>query len=209
MVRLIKIIVGILLALNMTVLVLFFMPASSMLRGLDYSHSQSTYVYVPLNAISTDAKKIFWQTAGDAFFDPKNFSIDVAIPLIWQDPFKRKSQKRFNQAQSQLIDYLLNYGSQESWWQKLQATFLVVKLNKFFKPDKIFEVYLNMLPVGQNVYGIGDASRQYFEKLPTELTREEAAYLVALSQFGSHYDPWRDPPRVQEIQREIIKKLQD
>ncbi len=46
--------------------------------------------------------------------------------------------------------------------------------------ERMFEVYLNVIEWGPNVYGIGEASRFYFSKSPDELTLSESIFLSSL-----------------------------
>jgi len=44
----------------------------------------------------------------------------------------------------------------------------------------MFEVYLNIVELGPMIYGVKDASRFYFNKLPSELTLAESIFLASL-----------------------------
>jgi len=44
----------------------------------------------------------------------------------------------------------------------------------------MLEVYFNIIEWGPNVYGIGEASRFYFQKSPSELTFNECLYLARI-----------------------------
>lgn len=46
--------------------------------------------------------------------------------------------------------------------------------------SRMFEVYLNLIEWGPNVFGIGEASRFYFAKPPIALTRDESIYLASI-----------------------------
>jgi membrane peptidoglycan carboxypeptidase len=42
----------------------------------------------------------------------------------------------------------------------------------------MLEVYFNIIEMGQNVYGIGEASRHYFGKTPAELPLVKVSFLA-------------------------------
>jgi membrane peptidoglycan carboxypeptidase len=44
----------------------------------------------------------------------------------------------------------------------------------------MLEVYFNIIEWGPNVYGIGEASRFYFQKSPSELTFNECLFLARI-----------------------------
>jgi membrane peptidoglycan carboxypeptidase len=46
--------------------------------------------------------------------------------------------------------------------------------------ERMLEVYLNVIEWGPNVYGIGEASRFYFNKTPAELTLQESVFLAGI-----------------------------
>lgn len=58
---------------------------------------------------------------------------------------------------------------------------------KYTKTD-ILEVYLNVVPMGENIYGVTAASRIYFGKEPSELTPAEAATLIGITNAPTAYN---------------------
>jgi membrane peptidoglycan carboxypeptidase len=44
----------------------------------------------------------------------------------------------------------------------------------------MFEVYLNIIELGPNIYGASEASRFYFDKKPSELTLPESIFISSL-----------------------------
>ncbi|MCX6351823.1 MAG: transglycosylase domain-containing protein [Bacteroidetes bacterium] len=63
--------------------------------------------------------------------------------------------------------------------RKLEEALMVWLLNdqKICGKRRMLEVYLNIIEWGPNVYGIGEASRYYFKKHPSNLTMEECLFL--------------------------------
>ena len=45
---------------------------------------------------------------------------------------------------------------------------------------RMFEVYFNIIEWGPNVYGIGEASRFYFQKSPADLNLKESLFLASI-----------------------------
>ena len=66
--------------------------------------------------------------------------------------------------------------------RKLEEILLVYILenNYIVSKERMFEVYLNLIEWGPNVYGIGEASQFYFQKSANELTLNEALYLASI-----------------------------
>jgi hypothetical protein len=54
----------------------------------------------------------------------------------------------------------------------------LIENNRLISKQRMLEVYFNIIEMGQNVYGIGEASRHYFGKSPSELTIGEGIFLA-------------------------------
>jgi hypothetical protein len=56
----------------------------------------------------------------------------------------------------------------------------LIENNRLSSKNRMLEVYFNIIEWGNNVYGIGEASRYYFEKTPAELNLGESIYLASI-----------------------------
>lgn len=63
--------------------------------------------------------------------------------------------------------------------RKVQELFLAWHLEKSLSKDRIMEIYLNIIEFGPGIYGIGHASRHFFDKDAQNLSLTEAAYLAS------------------------------
>jgi monofunctional biosynthetic peptidoglycan transglycosylase len=73
---------------------------------------------------------------------------------------------------------------------------------------RILEIYLNIVELGPGVYGVGAASRHYFNKRPADLTDSEAALLAAVLPNPSQLNAAAPSPYVRERQKWIIGQMQ-
>ncbi len=60
----------------------------------------------------------------------------------------------------------------------LEAYFTVL-IELLWSKERILEVYLNIIEMGDMIFGVGAASQIYFKKHPSKLTRSQAALLTA------------------------------
>ena len=67
---------------------------------------------------------------------------------------------------------------------------LSIEIEAKFSKEDILKLYLNEIPYGRNAYGIEAASRAYFGKAAAELSLAESAYLAALPQAPTYYNPY-------------------
>ena len=90
--------------------------------------------------------------------------------------------------------------------RKLREILMACRLETQMEKDDILALYLNRVSFGQNWYGIGRASLQYFGVEAKDLTLAQAAVLAALPQRPSYYSPYGTHVRT-TISREVFEQL--
>jgi penicillin-binding protein 1A len=75
--------------------------------------------------------------------------------------------------------------------RKIKEAILAFRIEKAYSKEKILELYLNQIYLGEGTYGIAAASLEYFDKSVKELNYSEAALLAALPKAPSKYNPFR------------------
>ena len=91
--------------------------------------------------------------------------------------------------------------------RKLTEIFLAQDLTKKYSKEKIMEFYVNTCNYGNGIYGIEGASQAYFNKSANELTLAEAAYLAAIPNRPSYYNPWNDVSNAIPRQKKILHDM--
>jgi penicillin-binding protein 1A len=77
--------------------------------------------------------------------------------------------------------------------QKIKESIIAIKLERNFTKDEIIMLYLNTVPFSDNVYGIRNASKTFFQKEPDRLKPEEAAVMIGMVNAPTLYNPRRNP----------------
>lgn len=77
--------------------------------------------------------------------------------------------------------------------RKVREIFRAINVDKNFSKEQIMEVYLNIIPVGNNVEGVQAAANLYFSKDVSELTLAESASIVCITKNPSKYNPLKNP----------------
>ena len=91
--------------------------------------------------------------------------------------------------------------------RKIKEIILATRIEKSMSKDKILELYLNEIFLGQNSYGIASAADTYFSKSLDELALEEAAYLASLPKAPSNYHPVRQKDRAISRRNFVIREM--
>ncbi|MBE6155595.1 MAG: penicillin-binding protein [Firmicutes bacterium] len=77
----------------------------------------------------------------------------------------------------------------QTWTRKIKEALLTLNLEVHYSKDEILEAYLNTINYGQGNYGISSAAKFYFNKLPSELSLEEALILAGIPKSPNNYNP--------------------
>ncbi len=85
-------------------------------------------------------------------------------------------------------------------------TALEVERNHYTKDD-IMEAYLNLLPLSDNVTGVGAAANYFFGKEVSELTTAECALIAGITNLPAYYDPYDHPDHAKRRQEIILDKM--
>ncbi len=76
-----------------------------------------------------------------------------------------------------------------SWERKVEEIFIAISLEKIYTKDEILEFYINNIYFGNGYYGIEAASQGYFSRSVSELSLSEIAFLCAIVNNPTYYDP--------------------
>lgn len=95
----------------------------------------------------------------------------------------------------------------KSLLRKALEAYLAVRLEQTLDKRRILELYLNVVEWGPGLYGIGEASRHYFDKSPSSLTLGEAALLAAILPNPRGWNPDRAPSIARERQQQLLGRL--
>ena len=89
--------------------------------------------------------------------------------------------------------------------RKIKEAILAFRIERAYSKERIMELYLNQIYLGQGTYGIAAASLEYFDKSVNELEYEEAALLAALPKAPSKYNPYKNK-KIAKIRRNFVLK---
>ncbi len=96
----------------------------------------------------------------------------------------------------------------KTFTRKIKEIILALKLEKALTKDQILTTYLNETPYGGNIYGIEEASRQFFGKTAKEVDLAEAAYLAALPQAPSYFSPFgKHKDKLDDRQKLVLSRM--
>ena len=93
--------------------------------------------------------------------------------------------------------------------RKIKELILASRVEKAMSKEKILELYLNEIFLGQNSYGVAAAAQTYYKKPLSKLSAAEVAYLAALAQRPGTLHPVRDHDDAIDRRNYVLKEMHD
>lgn len=97
----------------------------------------------------------------------------------------------------------------KTFGRKLREILLAIKIEHKLKKDKILELYLNKVFLGNRAYGVEAASEVYYGKHLNELRIDQYAMLAGLPQAPSTLNPIANPIAAQKRRDHVLSRMHD
>jgi len=99
--------------------------------------------------------------------------------------------------------------SEKTFTRKLYEALLAFKIEHSLSKEKILELYINQIYLGQRAYGFAAAAQTYFGKSLDQLNLAEAAMLAGLPKAPSSYNPISSMERAKRRQHYVLGRMKD
>lgn len=176
-------------------------------KGRVYSelYVQKRY-YLPLDKIPDNVKRAFIATEDKSFYH--NIGIDFfGILRAMVKNIISVSISEGGSTISQQLAKNLFLSPERSFNRKIKEVVLAIKLNRNYTKEKILELYLNQIYLGQGSYGVEAASQTYFGKHIWQVNLCEAAVLAGLPKAPSRYNPYNNLELAQERKQVVLYRM--
>ena len=97
--------------------------------------------------------------------------------------------------------------NERTWQRKVEEIYIALELEKKYSKNQILEFYLNNVYFANGHYGIEAASRGYFSVSAKDLDLSHLAYLCAIPNNPSLYDPLVNPQNVIKRRDRILYQM--
>ena len=154
----------------------------------DFSKNEKR-TYIPIEDISENIINATIAIEDHLFFEHSGVRIDAFLRAL----FNNITTQSFSQGGSTITQQVIKnifLTTEKKIERKMKEILLAWKIEKLLEKDKILELYLNTIPYGGVIYGIGEASNSFFGKKPSEITIAEAAYLAAIPNASTYFSPY-------------------
>ena len=162
-------------------------------------------LFVPIESIPDKVINAFLAAEDKNFFSHPGVDAKGILRAIVKN-FKNIAQNKRLEGASTITqqvakNFLLT--NEVSMRRKIKEAILAFRIERAYSKERILELYLNQIYLGQGTYGIAAASLEYFDKSIKELNYSDAALLAALPKAPSKYNPYRFP-EVGKFRRNLV-----
>ncbi|MBA3443693.1 MAG: PBP1A family penicillin-binding protein [Gemmatimonadales bacterium] len=167
---------------------------------------------IPLGDMSPYVKTAFLATEDKRFYSHHGIDWVRVFGAIKTNVFQLRFAEGFSTITMQLARNIWDQdisGTDKSLRRKLREAKVAREIERKYPKDKILEIYLNQIPLGNGAYGVEAASQRYFGKSVRDLNVAEAATLAAIPKAPTRYNPRRNPNLNIQRRNTVLNLLRD
>jgi len=168
-------------------------------------------IFVPYNTIPKKVIHAFLSAEDKNFFSHPGVDAKGIIRAVLRNISNIIYEKRLEGASTITQQVAKNFllSNEVSLNRKIKEAILAFRIERALSKERILELYLNQIYLGQGAYGIASASLEYFDKPISKLDYAEASLLAALPKAPSKYNPFKNIDLAKYRRDLVIKNLYD
>ena len=173
--------------------------------------SSEKRIFVPYNTIPKKVIHAFLSAEDKNFFSHPGVDARGIIRAVLRNISNIIYEKRLEGASTITQQVAKNFllSNEVSLNRKIKEAILAFRIERALSKERILELYLNQIYLGQGAYGIASASLKYFDKPISKLDYAEASLLAALPKAPSKYNPFKNIDLAKRRRDLVIKNLYD
>ncbi len=168
-------------------------------------------LFVPFESIPEKVINSFLSAEDKNFFNHPGVDAKGILSAVIKNLKNISQNKRLEGASTITQQVAKNFllTNEVSMRRKIKEAILAFRIERAYSKERILELYLNQIYLGQGTYGIAAASLEYFDKSIKELSYPDAALLAALPKAPSKYNPYKYPDIGKFRRNLVLKNLRD
>jgi len=173
--------------------------------------SSEKRIFVPFNAIPKKIINAFLAAEDKNFFSHPGVDAKGVMRAIVNNISNVLYSKRLEGASTITQQVAKNFllTNEVSLNRKLKEAILAFRIERVLSKERILELYLNQIYLGEGTYGVASASLEYFDKSINELDYSESALLAALPKAPSKYNPYKNIELAKFRRNLVLRNLLD
>ncbi len=167
-------------------------------------------IFAPFSAIPEQVKRAFIAAEDQNFYTHKGIDPFAIARAALTDLQRIGGARRPIGASTitQQVARNMVLGSDAlNYERKIKEGLLAIRIERVLTKQRILELYLNEIYLGQSAYGVAAAAQTYFNKPLDRLSVGEAAMLAALPKSPSNYNPFRFPEAARSRRDWVLDRM--
>ena len=161
---------------------------------------------LPLSEIPLFAKQLFLESEDKGFYEHRGYDV-AAIARAFAVNMNSDGLSQGASTITQQVVRMRFLSPEKTYERKFKEILYAAELEKQSTKDEILEMYMNEMYFGNQVYGIGAAATYYFSRPLAQLSEAETAFLAAIPNNPSLYDPLKHFDRTKKRQERLLQVL--
>ena len=168
-------------------------------------------LFIPYESIPDKVIDAFLSAEDKNFFNHPGIDAKGILRAVLKNIKNISQNKRLEGASTITQQVAKNFllTNEVSMKRKIKEAILAFRIERAYTKERILELYLNQIYLGQGAYGIAAASLEYFDKPIKELNYSETALLAALPKAPSKYNPYKYPDVAKFRRNLVLQNLED
>lgn len=156
-------------------------------------YAQQRRIFMHVEKIPDIVKNAFLAAEDQNFYDHNGIDLTAVMRAVIVNLKNLGGDRRLVGASTITQQVAKNFllTNEVRFERKIKEAILAMRMEKALSKNRLLELYLNEIFLGQRAYGVAAASLIYFNKSLDELSIDEAAYLAALPKAPNNYHPIR------------------
>ena len=161
--------------------------------------------WVPISEMSKHAPQAVVASEDQTFMKHNGFDFK-SMKKAWESN-KTNNRVRGASTISQQTAKNVFLWPSRSYIRKGFEAYFTVLIEIFWSKERILEVYLNVIEMGEGVYGIQAASQTFFDKDAAKLSKGQAALIAAVLPNPRRWSPARPTSYIQGRKSWIMRQM--
>ena len=179
--------------------------SGSILRWVPASNGER-HIWTPLNNVPDIVQNAFISAEDHRFYSHPGVDVLAILRAVKSNLTKGHIVSGASTLTQQLSR--LTYPRKRTYHDKLVEIIRSLRIERLLDKEQILELYLNKVPLGNNLVGVKAGSMVYFGKSLSRLTTSEAALLASLPKAPGKLNPYgRNAPLLIERKNWVLRKM--
>jgi monofunctional biosynthetic peptidoglycan transglycosylase len=164
------------------------------------------YRWIPLEKVPDNFLDGVWQMEDSRFFSHDGFDWIEMEEAIQRAERKHRPVQGVSTISNQCARSLFLWQGR-SWIRKGLEAYYTFLMEHLLTKQRILELYVNVIELGDGIYGIEEAAEHYYQIPAKQLTRSESAILAAMLPFPRGWDPHNPSPRLRARYNLVLRRM--